>query len=187
MRLIALFLLLGLFSLQAESQDWSTWGNLRFGMTPDEVKAVFQDRLQPTGSSRSGDATYVVNSVTVGRAQGAAQLRFDPQTQTLRGVILDFGLNTGSCKATPEVSMQRYWSILDVSDALVRKYGIPTDLMNWPVETKFHEDLRQEAPGSMVSRKWILPAQTIQSSVVASCNSFRLTVSYFPAAIAPEI
>lgn len=186
MRLIALFCV-GLFSLSAESQDAFTWGNLRFGMTPDEVKTVFNSRLQPTGSSRSGDMAYAVSGVTVGRAQGTARLRFDPQTQTLRGITLDFGLNTGSCKATPEVTMQRYWSILDVSDALIRKYGVPTDLMNWPVETKFLEDLRQETQNPIVSRKWVLPAQTINSAVVASCNSFRLTVSYFPAAIAPEI
>ncbi len=173
------------FTLSALSQSTTTWAGLRFGMKPAEVRKHLGERVQ-LGLMERGEETMNVAGIKVGESIGSAHLRFSSTDNTLKGISLRFEPMKGNCQ-DEAIGTKRYSAFLDVSDALVRKYGPPTENTGWPSSDKFLRESSEKFVGPNSTRKWVLQDQTIISSVSVGCELFMLTVSYLPPVISPDI
>jgi hypothetical protein len=191
MRALVALVLAVLAAPRTEGQ--ATWGGLRFGMTPEEVKDVIGDRAKagsPSKDAPPGEFTLEVSPVKVGDVAGTARLIFAGSPSRLRQVSLNFSrVGRGCAPDEAKVAAERLETVRVISDQLLEKYGKPTSETGpWPSSEVLARLLslpllrRVEA-----ERMWRVPGQIIREWLSTICNSVLLTVSYKPVDAASEL
>jgi hypothetical protein len=118
----------------------TTWGGLRFGMTPEQAREVLKDRsindrLEPArrvGNTEVPEVFFIdVQGVTVGAAkEGVAHVRFD-KNKTLESVTIRFerGFADSGCfqGISTEESGTRLAMVDDISEKMLERFGKPVN------------------------------------------------------------
>ena len=175
-----------------QTEGQATWGGLRFGMTPEEVKAVLGDRAKagsPSKDAPPDELTLEVSSVKVGDVAGTGRLIFAGSPSRLKQVSLDFTRAGEGHLAHGYTVSEQLKTVQVVSDQLVEKYGKPTiEKGTWPSSKELTQQLvSQSMRGLEAERMWKTSGQIIKEWLRVLLDSVFLIVSYKPVDAESEI
>ena len=146
-------LLIPVTRLAAETKplDVHGWENVKWGMTGDEVKAVFGKDIKvhpPKEDSEEGVYSDLeLSSLTIGGVEFRASLWMDNSTKKLKKIVF-----------VPKKAPAGYkWAetFVKLEESLVGKYGDPD------VEETSND------PGTSAERKWVFPSTVIEMSYMS--------------------
>jgi len=176
----------------------TTWGGLRFGMTPAEARVVLKersikDRLQPAtrvGNTDLPEMLFIdVDGVTVGVHQGKASLRFDKDRLVQVSIFFARSEPQGSAcfqGITTAEAASRSVMVLDLSERMLDRFGQPSvETGTFPTR---QELLTFFARGSLTGladtesgkRIWRTEGQVIEENISLPCGSTFVTIIYRP-------
>ena len=183
-------ILFALLTVPCFCQD--TWGGLRFGMTPAQVRAVLKDR--PTKSRtepanlefHTAELFFIdVQGVTIGQHKGIAHVGFDKE-YTLDQVTLDFtSKDDAGCVdvLSEKVGATRSLLLNDISEKMTERFGAPVSESGvFPTSQELAWYYSSGLTNIPIKgeRVWRAAGQVIDESFALSCDKAILIVSYKP-------
>lgn len=144
------FLLLCAWSVYAAAKplDVSGWGNLKWGMTGDEIKAAYGKDIKVHKSREDASEGVFSNleltEISIGGEPFRASLWMDNTTKKLSKIVF-----------VPKGEPEGYaWAetFIKVEEDLVSKYGDPD------------KEETSNDPGTSAERKWVFPSTVIEMS-----------------------
>ena len=168
-----------------------TWGGLRFGMTPDQVRNAMKGRpyedhtrIHEKGIDGEGDHPYGINirDVTVDRYKGEAAITFD-ENKTLTEVTLYLAGTANSTDLSTLGVPLRVKLVEDISNMLLERYGKPIGetgeipASDHLIHYYFH---RQKSDGFKSTRMWKSEGQLIREDLFLAGETGFFFISYKP-------
>jgi hypothetical protein len=144
------FLLLCAWNIYAAAKppDVSGWGNLKWGMTGDEIKTAYGNDIKvhkPREDAKEGVFSNLeLTGITIGGEPFRASLWMDNATKKLSKIVF-----------VPKGEPEGYaWAetFIKVEEDLVSKYGDPD------------KEETSNDPGTSAERKWVFPSTVIEMS-----------------------
>lgn len=146
--LVFLLVCAGSVSAAQKPPDVSGWGNLKWGMTGDEIKAVFGKDIKvhkaKEDASEGVFSDLELTDVSIGGEPFRASLWMDNSTKKLSKIVF-----------VPKGEPEGYaWAetFIKVEEDLVSKYGDPD------------KEETSNDPGTSAERKWVFPSTVIELS-----------------------
>lgn len=191
-----LFLLVLVAAAPCFSQ--TTWGGLRFGMTPAQTRLALKDRpnksrIEPADAELHTPEMFIIDvqDVTVGQHKGVAHLRFD-KNHKLDQVSLDFNGSDeadkgGSFKGfSAKEAATRSAILTDISENMLERFGKPvSDTGPFPTSRELASYYARGMVAGFANslggkRIWRTEGQVIEELFQIPCGSLFLIVSYKP-------
>jgi hypothetical protein len=189
------FLLVLLAAIPGFSQ--STWGGLRFGMTPAQARLSLKDRpmkdrIAPANLDMNRPETFFIDvqDVAVGQHNGTAHLQFSKDHKLVEIELAFTRTEEGSrgcfSRISTEEAVTRSLTVTEISEKMLERFGKPVS------ETGVFpnsQDLASYYARGVVTgfarviegkRIWRTEGQVIEEWFHLPCGSLYLFVSYRP-------
>ena len=169
----------------------TTWGGLKFGMTPTEVKTALkgkqiEESVESKNEYRPEWLILTVKDIAVDRHKGEARLIFPGPERKLKRVALWFSRvdeGTGCFDVPKDEVLPRISLIEDISQRLVERYGKPvSETGSIPTRDELIKIYVYKAVSVKidVKRIWKADGQIIEQWLIMPCGTVFLSISYSP-------